>query len=93
MVKYREHNEEVCNLCTLQIAEQKEFGMKKREQYKGLIRFWAAAILVLLQTGSFAYVWFAWYGDLGILFAMLGVWRILRKAKKETTAPKAVDLE
>ena len=72
MVKYKEHNEEVCNLRTLQIAEQKEFGMKKREQYKGLIRFWAAAILVLLQTGSFAYVWFAWYGDLGILFAMRG---------------------
>ena len=47
-------------------------SMKKREQYKGIIRFWAAAILVLLQTGNFAYVWFAWYGDLGILFAMRG---------------------
>ena len=46
--------------------------MKKREQYKGIIRFWAAAILVLLQTICFAYVWFACYGDMGILFAMRG---------------------
>ena len=46
--------------------------MKKREQYKGIIRFWAAAILVLLKTGCFAYVWFACYGDMGILFAMRG---------------------
>ena len=46
--------------------------MKKREQYKGVIRFWAAAILVLLKTGCFAYVWFACYGDMGILFAMRG---------------------
>ena len=46
--------------------------MKKREQYKGMVRFWASAILVLLETGSFAYVWFACYGDLGILFAMRG---------------------
>ena len=46
--------------------------MKKREQYKGIVRFWAAAILVLLQTICFAYVWFACYGDMGILFAMRG---------------------
>ena len=46
--------------------------MKKREQYKGIIRFWAAAILVLLKPGCFAYVWFACYGDMGILFAMRG---------------------
>lgn len=46
--------------------------MKKREQYKGIIRFWAVAILVLLKTGCFAYVWFACYGDMGILFAMRG---------------------
>ena len=48
------------------------FGMKKREQFKGIVRFWAAAILVLLQTACFAYVWFELYGDLGILFAMRG---------------------
>ncbi len=30
---------------------------------------------------------------MGIGFALLGVWSILRKAKKETTAPKAIDLE
>ncbi|MBR4290124.1 MAG: sugar transferase [Oscillospiraceae bacterium] len=46
--------------------------MKKREQFKGIIRFWAAAILVLLQTGFFAYVWFECYGDLDILFAGRG---------------------
>ena len=46
--------------------------MKKREQFKGIIRFWAAAILVLLQTGLFAYVWYACYGKLGVLFAMRG---------------------
>ena len=46
--------------------------MKKREQFKGIVRFWAAAILVLLQTACFAYVWFELYGDLGILFAMRG---------------------
>ena len=42
--------------------------MKKREQYKGMVRFWAAVILVLLKTAFFAYVWFECYGDLGILF-------------------------
>lgn len=46
--------------------------MKKREQYKGIVRFWTAAILVLLQTACFAYVWFVCYGDMGILFAMRG---------------------
>ena len=46
--------------------------MKKREQYKGMVRFWAAVILVLLKTVFFAYVWFECYGDLGILFAMRG---------------------
>ena len=46
--------------------------MKKREQYKGMVRFWAAVILVLLKTAFFAYVWFECYGDLGILFAMRG---------------------
>lgn len=30
---------------------------------------------------------------MGIGFALLGVWSILRKAKKETTAPKLIDLE
>ena len=46
--------------------------MKKREQFKGMVRFWAAAILVLLETANFAYVWFECYGDMGILFAMRG---------------------
>ena len=46
--------------------------MKKREQYKGMVRFWAAAILLLLKTAFFTYVWFECYGDLGILFAMRG---------------------
>ena len=30
---------------------------------------------------------------MGIGFALLGVWGILRKAKKDTTAPKVIDLE
>ncbi len=30
---------------------------------------------------------------MGIGFALLGVWTILRKAKKETTAPKVIDME
>ena len=46
--------------------------MKKREQFKGMVRFWAAAILVLLKAANFAYVWFECYGDMGILFAMRG---------------------
>ena len=37
-----------------------------------MVRFWAAAVLILLQTAGFAYVWFEIYGDLGILFAMRG---------------------
>ena len=46
--------------------------MKKREQFKGMVRFWSEAILILLQTGCFAYVWFECYGDLNILFAKRG---------------------
>ena len=46
--------------------------MKKREQFKGMVRFWAAVILVLLQTGCFAYVWFERYGDMIVLFAKRG---------------------
>jgi len=46
--------------------------MKKREQFKGIIRFWAAAILVLMQTGCFTYVWFVCYDELNMLYAKRG---------------------
>lgn len=39
--------------------------MKKREQYKGILRFWSAALLLVLQTAVFAYVWLVWYRKIG----------------------------
>lgn len=39
--------------------------MKKIEQYKGLLRFWSAALLVAVQTAIFAYVWLVWYRKIG----------------------------
>lgn len=54
------------------LQDRRYLKMKKREQFKGIIRFWAAAILVLLQTGLFAYVWLVCYGEMDILFAKRG---------------------
>lgn len=37
--------------------------MKKREQYKRLIMFLNSAVILLLQTAIFAYVWYHFYAD------------------------------
>lgn len=37
----------------------------KREQLKGILRFWSCVLLMLMQTGVFAFVWFHFYGDIG----------------------------
>lgn len=46
--------------------------MNKRDQYKGILRFWASAILMLLQTGIYSYAWFNWYADAGLDYFFRG---------------------
>lgn len=46
--------------------------MKKREQYKGILRFWACVLLLLLQTAAFAYTWLYGYWDVGALYFVRG---------------------
>lgn len=46
--------------------------MNNRDQYKGILRFWASAILMLLQTGIYVYVWFNWYADAGLDYFFRG---------------------
>ena len=44
----------------------------KREQLKGILRFWSCILLMLLQTGIFAFVWFHFYGDIGAIHFVRG---------------------
>lgn len=46
--------------------------MKKREYYKGILRFWACALLLLLHTAVFAYTWLYCYWDEGALYFVRG---------------------
>lgn len=41
--------------------------MEKREQYKRLIMFMSSAVILLLQTAIFAYVWFRYYAYTGVM--------------------------
>ena len=46
--------------------------MNNRDQYKGILRFWASAILMMFQTGIYAYAWFNWYADAGLDYFFRG---------------------
>ena len=46
--------------------------MNNRDQYKGILRFWASAILMMLQTGFYTYAWFYWYADAGLDYFFRG---------------------
>ena len=46
--------------------------MNNRDQYKGILRFWASAILMMLQTGIYTYAWFNWYADAGLDYFFRG---------------------
>ena len=41
--------------------------MEKREQYKRLIMFTSSAVILLLQTAIFAFVWFHYYAYTGAM--------------------------
>lgn len=41
--------------------------MEKREQYKRIIMFLASVLILALETGIFAYVWFHFYADEGVI--------------------------
>ena len=46
--------------------------MNNRDQYKGILRFWASAILMMLQTGIYTSAWFNWYADAGLDYFFRG---------------------
>lgn len=46
--------------------------MNNRDQYKGILRFWASAILMILETALYAYAWFHWYADAGLGYSFRG---------------------
>ena len=46
--------------------------MKKREQFKGILRFWSSVLLMLLQTGVIAFVWMLCYNDEGSRYYVRG---------------------
>lgn len=41
--------------------------MEKREQYKRLIMFLASAVIIVLQTAIFAYIWYRYYAYTGAM--------------------------
>ena len=41
--------------------------MERREQYKRIIMFLASLLIMVVQTGAFAYVWFHCYADAGVI--------------------------
>ncbi len=48
--------------------------MKKREQYKRLIMFFASVLIVAIQTGVFAYAWFHSYHFQSVIGRRYGFW-------------------
>lgn len=46
--------------------------MKNREQYRGLLSLFAATMIVILQTGVFAYVWYTSYAHVGANYFVNG---------------------
>ncbi|MCD8010002.1 MAG: sugar transferase [Lachnospiraceae bacterium] len=54
--------------------------MKKREQYKRLVRFLLTLLNVAILTGIYAYFWFTYYHErqiIGVLYFRRGHWAIL----------------
>ena len=54
--------------------------MEKREQYKRLIMFFSSLIILVIQTGMFAYTWFNIYSSeeiLGRVFWDRGNWALI----------------
>lgn len=41
--------------------------MERREQYKRIIMFLSSVLILALETGIFAYVWFCYYADAGVI--------------------------
>lgn len=41
--------------------------MERREKYKRIIMFCASAFILAAQTGVFAYIWFSYYADAGVI--------------------------
>lgn len=41
--------------------------MERREQYKRIIMFLSSVLILALETGIFAYVWFHYYADEGVI--------------------------
>ncbi len=41
--------------------------MERREKYKRMIMFLASFFILAIQTGGFAYVWFRYYADAGVI--------------------------
>ena len=50
----------------------KGLPMNNRDQYKGILRFWASASLLMLETGIYTYAWFNWYADAGLDYFFRG---------------------
>ena len=51
--------------------------MEKKEQYKKLLSFLTSLLIVALQTGIFAYVWYNAYGDIGANYFVRGNYIII----------------
>lgn len=51
--------------------------MEKREQYKKLLMFLATLVIVAVQTGIFAYVWYNCYSDVGSNYFVRGNYIII----------------
>lgn len=41
--------------------------MERRERYKRMLMFFASVLILALETGIFAYVWFHYYADEGVI--------------------------
>ena len=51
--------------------------MNNRDQYKGILRFWASALLLMLQTGMYAFAWYNWYKEVGLYYDNRGNYAII----------------
>ena len=51
--------------------------MNNRDQYKGIFRFWASAILMMLETGIYTYAWFNWYKEVGLYYSDRGNYAVI----------------
>ena len=51
--------------------------MNNRDQYKGIVRFWSSALLLMLLTGVYTYAWFNWYKEAGLYYDNRGNYAII----------------